>query len=313
MTLHMMNKKAENHTSAPAGIRKTVSGEPLIDAPVSKKIETMSGIISAISFKRGKIETGKFEMRPEMVIVRPEKGSLFAAVRDDHYLIGPGEFILIEPYAPHILLPGIDDTEPEGEMLCFTASADPEDKSSTFRVPGSASVLTPEEPHYGEFVELYETTAGFVSAVDPDPAARTLPSLFSAHGSLELLCSYLDEHLGWDYVQTEIAASWPILEKPVRFICENLQNDISLGEITEHSQLSTYYCAHKFREVFGDTIMRCVLRLRLGKSLALLVQSTKSISEVAACCGFSSLTTFCTVFKKRYGHSPMTMRRMKMR
>ena len=64
-----------------------------------------------------------------------------------------------------------------------------------------------------------------------------------------------------------------------------------------------------FRATFGETPHRYLQRRRVERSMFLLRESERSITEICLAVGFNSLGTFSRTFREVVGQSPLAYRR----
>jgi AraC-like DNA-binding protein len=64
-----------------------------------------------------------------------------------------------------------------------------------------------------------------------------------------------------------------------------------------------------FRATFGETPHRYLQRRRVERSMFLLRESERSITEICLAVGFNSLGTFSRTFREIVGQSPLAYRR----
>ena len=99
------------------------------------------------------------------------------------------------------------------------------------------------------------------------------------------------------------------LLKAKRYIAENYNRNISVGEIASAAGISESLLFRKFREEEGVSPIIYLRRLRLDHAGRILLgEEGMQISEVAYACGFSDCAYFCRVFKEHYGLSPREYR-----
>ena len=72
--------------------------------------------------------------------------------------------------------------------------------------------------------------------------------------------------------------------------------------------LSPFHFHRVFQALVGETLAEFVKRLRLERALSLMAHGrpsrTRSLTQIALACGFSSSSDFSRCFKQRYGASP---------
>jgi AraC family transcriptional regulator, melibiose operon regulatory protein len=94
----------------------------------------------------------------------------------------------------------------------------------------------------------------------------------------------------------------------VRFILENLAEPITNADVAEVTGLHQNYALSLFSRTMRVPMKKFVIRMRLLRARALLMESALAIGKVAESCGFASLSQFYSHFKQAYGMSPHAMR-----
>lgn len=94
----------------------------------------------------------------------------------------------------------------------------------------------------------------------------------------------------------------------VRFILENLHEQITTGMVADSVSLHPNYASSLFKKVLGTPMKKFIIRMRLVRSRAMLIDQSMAISGIAMECGFSSLTQFYEHFNAAYGMTPSEMR-----
>lgn len=95
------------------------------------------------------------------------------------------------------------------------------------------------------------------------------------------------------------------------FIHDNIQNQISVEQLSLVSSLSKFHLYDSFKKAFGKTPHQYINRLKMAKAKEFIQNGDLSISEVSDLFGFSDLAVFGKVFKKAYGQSPSSFRVLK--
>ena len=88
----------------------------------------------------------------------------------------------------------------------------------------------------------------------------------------------------------------------------NLSRKCTLAEIAGSVHLSRFYFHTMFRRLRGETPQACLNRLRIEKSVELLLTSDRDIRSIAEECGFSSQSYFTEVFRRAMKVPPRTYR-----
>ena len=103
------------------------------------------------------------------------------------------------------------------------------------------------------------------------------------------------------------------VEKVIRYIRSNIGKDISLDEMADIANLSTFYLAHLFKQQTGFAPKEYLINTRLDQAKVMLARTTKTIAEIAYEVGYSSSSSFNNMFVKRTDMSPRQYRQMYQR
>lgn len=99
------------------------------------------------------------------------------------------------------------------------------------------------------------------------------------------------------------------LQEILRYLQENYQKKISLQQIADQINLSRSECARFFKKITGETIFEYLLKLRIEKSIELLENTDKTITEIAYETGFASQSYYDQRFRKMKGIAPLKYRK----
>lgn len=94
--------------------------------------------------------------------------------------------------------------------------------------------------------------------------------------------------------------------------CASLNDEKSLDTLAEHSGWSKFYLHRTFSHELGETPKQFVNRLRLERSAAMLISSSKPILDIAMEVGFSSHEVFSRAFQRKFECSPSDYRKFKL-
>jgi AraC family transcriptional regulator, melibiose operon regulatory protein len=99
----------------------------------------------------------------------------------------------------------------------------------------------------------------------------------------------------------------------MRHILENLEKPMRNAEIAAVTGLHENYALSLFTRVMQMPLKQFVLRMKLIRARALLVESTMAITSVAEAAGFSSISQFYAQFSAAYGMPPAAARKQYLR
>ncbi|MBD0384772.1 response regulator transcription factor [Paenibacillus sedimenti] len=94
------------------------------------------------------------------------------------------------------------------------------------------------------------------------------------------------------------------VEFMLQYIHEHYPRDITLEELAGQLFISKNYLNQLFKKVTGESFMNYVIRVRLEKAKALLLEGNLLIYEVAEKVGYQNVPYFSTLFKKYCGVNP---------
>jgi AraC-like DNA-binding protein len=90
----------------------------------------------------------------------------------------------------------------------------------------------------------------------------------------------------------------------VRHLHTNYSGIIHMADLTSITSLPAELVERYFHKIFSLTPRQMMIKIRLTAASALLVNSTTSISEIAAACGYQDYAVFSSVFKVTVGLTP---------
>jgi AraC family transcriptional regulator len=100
--------------------------------------------------------------------------------------------------------------------------------------------------------------------------------------------------------------------KILSYIEANLDKDIYLDDIIELTKLSKFHFIRIFKALTGVTLNEYIRRRKLSKAACELVETRKSIIDIAIFYGYGSQEAFTRAFKDMYGLTPKAYRVNKM-
>ena len=101
----------------------------------------------------------------------------------------------------------------------------------------------------------------------------------------------------------------PIVEAAKAYIEKNIAKDLSVADIAKELKMSVYYLAHLFKATTGITVTEFRNEYRLTKAKYLLVNTEKSMGEIAMEVGFGGASYFAEVFAKSESIPPSEYRK----
>ena len=98
------------------------------------------------------------------------------------------------------------------------------------------------------------------------------------------------------------------IEIVMDYLHENFDKQISLVEAARMTNMTEVSFSRFFKQRTGISFIDSLIEIRLGHASRLLIDSTKSIAEVAYQCGFNNLSNFNRAFKIKKTCTPKEFR-----
>ena len=99
------------------------------------------------------------------------------------------------------------------------------------------------------------------------------------------------------------------VEKVFSYVNKHYEENITLQHAADAAGYSLYHFTRFFKKMTGMTFNEYLASLRIQKSAEILLETEKSITEVAYLCGFNSIKTYNRVFKSLKKMSPREFRK----
>lgn len=93
------------------------------------------------------------------------------------------------------------------------------------------------------------------------------------------------------------------------YIRTHLQEDLSLDFLAEQCYFSKYHLLREFKQKYGITLHRYIVKERLVLAKRLLLED-HSTSSVSVLCGFSDYSGFLAAFKREYNITPTAFQKL---
>ena len=104
----------------------------------------------------------------------------------------------------------------------------------------------------------------------------------------------------------------PYLAKALLRLDENLNRPVTIPELAQMVGVPPTTLRAAFRRVFGTSLGKYALGLRMKEAKRLIDEGRHSIKEVATRTGFTSQSLFCHDYRTFYGHTPSNDRHVKL-
>ncbi len=98
------------------------------------------------------------------------------------------------------------------------------------------------------------------------------------------------------------------IKKIPKILMGNLHGLPTVRILSKELGINKNKLAKGFKKIYGDTIFSYHRKMCLQHSISLLLDTKKSINEIALDVGYSNPSNFCYAFKKQYGITPLQYR-----
>jgi transcriptional regulator GlxA family with amidase domain len=88
----------------------------------------------------------------------------------------------------------------------------------------------------------------------------------------------------------------------------NIFSALTIDQLAYLCNMSLSTFKREFKKAYNQTPARYIKHQRLDKAAILLTTSEQQIGEIAFICGFHDVTTFSSVFSKKFGIPPSSYR-----
>lgn len=95
----------------------------------------------------------------------------------------------------------------------------------------------------------------------------------------------------------------------ISYIIKNYHHKITLKELSDIAFVSSEHLSREFKRKIGKNITDFIMDLRIAKAKELLINTSKSVSEISNIVGYNSVKHFSKVFAKLTDVAPSVYRR----
>lgn len=136
---------------------------------------------------------------------------------------------------------------------------------------------------------------------------RIVDELFSA-SSLQNLKEILDNIFAIIEQKNTLPNKDDVIEKIIRYIAENYDQELSLESISREVHLAPGYISHLFRQRTGQSFLQYLISFRMEKAIEYLRKTDMKINQIALKTGYPTVSYFIQTFKNFYGCTPAQFR-----
>ncbi|WP_400243670.1 AraC family transcriptional regulator [Niallia sp. JL1B1071] len=235
-------------------------------------------------------------------------GSCEITVNNQKLLLKEKEFIFLDSFIPHTLLVNQQCTLLNIEFLVGTDINDFD--------------LEPLKNASESYQEISSIKPVFIVSNDSRSLGYAIKDLINlmttAHSNTSSEFTFLTNILFqrmilelFHALATEKSAKgMHYINKAIAFIQHNLEDDLSVPKIAGEVGINKSYLHKLFKDYTSYSIGEFISKKRLERACFLLINSNKSITEIAFQTGFNSRQYFSNTFEKNFSMSPRNYRKL---
>lgn len=231
-------------------------------------------------------------------------------IKDEEHLVQRGDIILIEMFTPHTLV-----NTKLNYYERFSVNIDPS-LLITFSTATSnlLDVFNEAGKHYRIFHVDEESLAKYCSLLNEyrdirDKKGQDILSKALVHHLLAYI--YSDSFI--DSRHTALDSNhFAIVAQMISYINENLDQDLSLKQLSQIVNYSEFYICRVFKKLTNKTLVTYIKEKRIDQAAYLLRQNIP-INQVAEQVGFNSYSYFYKTFKQLKGCNPADYREQRIK
>jgi two-component system response regulator YesN len=128
---------------------------------------------------------------------------------------------------------------------------------------------------------------------------------------IEEICAWivkvLDTFMDEVYATRE-TRNLPVIRQAVSYIKEHFREELTLDDVAQAVHFSPFYVSRLFKEELGMNFIEYLTRIRIDEAKRMLLETNRTVSEIAVSVGYQDPSYFTKVFKKTEGRTPTQFR-----
>lgn len=247
----------------------------------------------------------------EMVYIK--KGNAVFQIAGQPAVIGPNDIVIIKPKQPHKFIVK-SESGCEFIVLHFEFTNQLNKEFSEVSLGDFLNFVSSKES--GAFITLKVSQKNeiitLLNRILKEKESTDIGSEFLNYLMVLELFVLISRALKMEW-ENSIKDKSPKLKEvihiSVKYINNNFERDISLGDIAKFVFLSPSYFTRAFKEEMGISPINYLLKTRIERSKELLADTSLKISDIALSVGFSNQQRFNEIFKKYSKFTPLQYRK----
>lgn len=245
-----------------------------------------------------------------------EHGSLMHSVGGISYMVNEGDYFIVEYGQPHDYVTMSDEPlrllnimfHPRFIDSTLTDAHSLKEVFNHYLIHFNAAQLT-VTPTLNKFTDATGAIYRYVKDIVAEIAEKKFGWRESVRGILiHIIIQTLRGITYAEHSMDDTAFSRKIID----FVNANYMRPIKISDAFESGQYSTPYLSKRFKKETGITFSDFLKRTRLETSRRLLINTDKSVAEVAELVGYVDTTFFHNAFRSSMGCTPLEYRKSRI-
>lgn len=234
------------------------------------------------------------------------RGTASVDTREGRFRLGPGDWIALDSES----LPGLQAAR-DGLVLGMVAA--PRALPAPGRILDHA--LFPGRGHCPKRDRIITLRVWREAARQlQSPAHRSVPAHAACLDPVLMHLSSLQRDIHRDFDRcpgkssSRKAKVFRRLQRARLFLEGNGDRIVGLDELARQASFSRWYLSKTFQATYGESLQAASRRIRIARACRLLAETSLSICDVAAHCGFDNPCSFARAFRFETGMTPTRYR-----
>lgn len=247
----------------------------------------------------------------EMVYIK--KGNAVFEIAGQPAAIGPNDIVIIKPNQPHKFIVK-SESGCEFIVLSFKFVNQVQSGFSEVSLEDFLNFVSGKES--GAFITLKVSQKNeiviLLNRILKEKESNDIGSEFLNYLLVLELFVLISRALKMEWensIKSESLKIKELIRISAKYIDNNFERDISLGDVSKFVFLSPSYFTRAFKEEMGLSPISYLLKVRVERAKELLRDTDQKISDIALNVGFSNQQRFNEIFKKYTGAAPLQYRK----
>ena len=251
--------------------------------------------------------TGRQHFHPYIELLYCKNGVITILCCENKISMNPGDMIYIAPNIIH----NISYETEYSEHYCIKIDPRLLNPVNLYSIKNISNIINNHLRNYEYFNQeeckdfFYDMHKLFAESISLYNNNNYSSDLISYANTLRLLSFIIQNRSRINTINLES----DFVSKVDYYINKNFQT-VTLEDISKHVGMSYTYFSKQFAENFGTNYSHYLNKIRIEKSIDMLTNTDKSITEVAFMVGFSSTSHYIKVFKKLMHITPSKYRKL---